>query len=228
MLVPIFLPKDTPVDIHIKELGTLDITKTIVHEIVSESLGMRKVCAKLVPKALVGYPNSVQFHVFEITRQLPQFAMYALKPSNEQAAPEGFVRFKVNERLQRICMWINQNFLFPTDIEFESGPNLTLNLKCLRTGSSLAMVFEISGKVTFHTTSMSLAADLIQSMASYLNIDTLESKASFPKEEENLSLLMEKLNSIEEARLKLGTDVADQLEQIRNLIVMAEDRICDL
>ncbi|KAJ8941309.1 hypothetical protein NQ318_017849 [Aromia moschata] len=31
---------------------TLDITKTIVHEIVSESLGMRKVCAKLGPKVL--------------------------------------------------------------------------------------------------------------------------------------------------------------------------------
>ncbi|KAJ8947559.1 hypothetical protein NQ318_005039 [Aromia moschata] len=31
---------------------TLDITKTIVHEIVSESLGMRKVCAKLVPKEI--------------------------------------------------------------------------------------------------------------------------------------------------------------------------------
>ncbi|KAJ8958704.1 hypothetical protein NQ318_016431 [Aromia moschata] len=31
---------------------TLDITKTIVHEIVSVSLGMRKVCAKLVPKVL--------------------------------------------------------------------------------------------------------------------------------------------------------------------------------
>ncbi|KAJ8948152.1 hypothetical protein NQ318_009240 [Aromia moschata] len=29
---------------------TLDITKTIVHEIVSKSLGMRKVCTKLVPK----------------------------------------------------------------------------------------------------------------------------------------------------------------------------------
>ncbi|KAJ8934820.1 hypothetical protein NQ318_000801 [Aromia moschata] len=33
---------------------TLDITKTIVHEIVSESLGMKKVCAKLVPKVLTG------------------------------------------------------------------------------------------------------------------------------------------------------------------------------
>ncbi|KAJ8957240.1 hypothetical protein NQ318_007804 [Aromia moschata] len=31
---------------------TLDITKIIVHEIVSESLGMRKVCAKLLPKVL--------------------------------------------------------------------------------------------------------------------------------------------------------------------------------
>ncbi|KAJ8954419.1 hypothetical protein NQ318_011094 [Aromia moschata] len=32
--------------------STCNITKTIVHEIVSESLGMRKVCAKLVPKVL--------------------------------------------------------------------------------------------------------------------------------------------------------------------------------
>ncbi|KAJ8947850.1 hypothetical protein NQ318_009996 [Aromia moschata] len=31
---------------------SVNITKTIVHEIVSESLGMRKVCAKLVPKVL--------------------------------------------------------------------------------------------------------------------------------------------------------------------------------
>ncbi|KAJ8932712.1 hypothetical protein NQ318_016610 [Aromia moschata] len=31
---------------------TLDITKTIVHEIVSETLGMRNLCAKLVPKVL--------------------------------------------------------------------------------------------------------------------------------------------------------------------------------
>ncbi|KAJ8956624.1 hypothetical protein NQ318_013977 [Aromia moschata] len=37
---------------------TLDITKTIVHEIVSESLGMRKVCAKLVAKVLTDDQNA--------------------------------------------------------------------------------------------------------------------------------------------------------------------------
>ncbi|KAJ8949006.1 hypothetical protein NQ318_005180 [Aromia moschata] len=38
---------------------TLDITKTIVHEIVSESSGMRKVYAKLVPK-VAEMPKNIQ------------------------------------------------------------------------------------------------------------------------------------------------------------------------
>lgn len=104
--------------------------------------------------------------------------MYSLKENNEQTKPEGYVHFKVNERLQRICMWINQNFLFPSDVEFESGPNLTLSLKCLRDGSPLAMTFEISGKVTIYTNNMFLAADLVQSLAAYLNIDNLEVRTS--------------------------------------------------
>lgn len=104
--------------------------------------------------------------------------MYSLKENNEQAKPEGYVQFKVNERLQRICMWINQSFLFPTDVEFESGPNLVLNLKCLRDSSPLVMLFEISGKVTVYTNNMFLAADLVQSLATYLNIDNLEVRSN--------------------------------------------------
>ncbi|KAJ8942135.1 hypothetical protein NQ318_021643 [Aromia moschata] len=38
-----------PRDVTRSNCNCIDITKTIVHEIVSESLGMRKVCAKLVP-----------------------------------------------------------------------------------------------------------------------------------------------------------------------------------
>ena len=42
--VPIYPPRDIPVDLHIK--------------------------------AFVGYRNSKHFHVFELTRQMPRFAMY--------------------------------------------------------------------------------------------------------------------------------------------------------
>ncbi|KAF7277987.1 hypothetical protein GWI33_008983 [Rhynchophorus ferrugineus] len=197
MCIPLYLPRDYPVDIHIK--------------------------------ALIGYPNSIQFHVFEITKQLPCFSMYSLKQTVDKTKPEGNLQFKINERLQRICMWVNQNFLFPSDIEFESGPNLVLDMKCLRDDTDLVLVFEISGKVTFYTDNMFLAADLIQSLSSYLKLENLESRASFPKEEEKLKCLMQKLSDIQEARLKLDTDIADRLSQIRNLIIRAEDsRINDI
>lgn len=40
---------------------------------------------------------------------------------------------------------------------------------------------------------------------------------------------MQKLSDIQEARLKLDTDVADRLGQIRNLIIRAEDsRVNDM
>ncbi|XP_030766651.1 Bardet-Biedl syndrome 2 protein homolog [Sitophilus oryzae] len=197
MSIPLYLPRDNAVDIHIK--------------------------------ALIGYPNSVQFHVFEITKQLPCFSMYYLKKTPGKTRPEGYLQFKINERLQRICMWINQNFLFSSDIEFESGPNLVLDIKCLRDETDLMLVFEISGKVTFYTDNMFLAADLLQSLAGYLKLESLESRASFLQEEENLKNLMQKLSDIQEARLKLDTDVADRLSHIRNLVIRAEDsRINDI
>lgn len=93
-------------------------------------------------KALVGHENSQQFHVFELTRQLPKFSMYAIREellmaskmdgkvvlawscmwgidvifffgehfiSQEIPLDEtSYAEFRINERFQRICLWINQ------------------------------------------------------------------------------------------------------------------------
>lgn len=88
---------------------------------------------------------------------------------------ESYVEFKINERLQRICMWINQNFLLNHEIEFESGPNLKLHLKCLRDKRNLFMQFDNNnGRTIFYIDNILLAADLVQSLAIFLNLDTLE------------------------------------------------------
>ncbi|KAK9738481.1 Ciliary BBSome complex subunit 2, N-terminal [Popillia japonica] len=220
LAVPLFPPKDNPVDIHMK--------------------------------ILVGFPNSTQFHVFEMTRQLPRFSMYALE-TTPKAKPDSYVTFKVNERLQRFCMWINQNFLLPQEIELPNEPHLRVNLKCLRDHSTnqnfllpqeielpnephlrvnlkclrdhstLAMVFEFSGKVTIYTNNLPLAADLVQSLAKFLNVESLESEASFPAEEDKLRTYVNKLTEIQDARIKLGTDIADRLRLVRELVIRAED-----
>ncbi|MGH0166673.1 UNVERIFIED_CONTAM: hypothetical protein FKN15_066877 [Acipenser sinensis] len=55
-------------------------------------------------KAFVGGKSSTQFHVFELTRQLPRFSMYALCTQGSAPKPRGKTTFSINDRLQRITV----------------------------------------------------------------------------------------------------------------------------
>lgn len=46
--------------------------------------------------------SSTQFHVFELTRQLPRFSMYALSSPDSATEPLSFVNCTMNERPQRV------------------------------------------------------------------------------------------------------------------------------
>lgn len=46
--------------------------------------------------------SSTQFHVFELTRQLPRFSMYALSSPDSATEPLSFVNCTTNERPQRV------------------------------------------------------------------------------------------------------------------------------
>lgn len=190
LIVPLKVPKDNAVDIHIK--------------------------------AIIGFRNSEQYHVFEITRQLPKFSMYAQLP-NVNERPPNYVEFVINERLQRICMWINQNFLLGNDVKLDGSLSLEMYFRCLRDDSVLVMIFENNGKVDFYSDDVTLASDLVQSLIAFLKLDVLESNVHFPMEEKKIASYLEKLNEIQDARLRLGADVADKLGRIRCLIVKAED-----
>lgn len=48
-------------------------------------------------------PSSTQFHVFEITRQLPRFSMYDFTAESAAAPPTGWVTFSINDRPQRVA-----------------------------------------------------------------------------------------------------------------------------
>ena len=53
--------------------------------------------------------SSSQFHVFELTRQLPRFSMYSLESAN-LPAPKGSVTFQVNERINRVrCTFMKEH-----------------------------------------------------------------------------------------------------------------------
>ncbi|VTJ52111.1 Hypothetical predicted protein [Marmota monax] len=78
-------------------------------------------------KTFVGYRSSTQFHVFELTRQLPRFSMYALTSPDIASEPVSYVNFIIAERAQRyhlvhqkrakISGGSNLNRIFPVQAE---------------------------------------------------------------------------------------------------------------
>lgn len=87
-----------------------------------------------------------------------------------------YVTFRITERVQRICIWVNQNFLLEEElnIESEETKELHVNLLCMRDQSYLYMDFAADGQVKFSTHDIRLAGDLIQSLAVYLNLSDLQ------------------------------------------------------
>ncbi|XP_048828415.1 Bardet-Biedl syndrome 2 protein homolog [Brienomyrus brachyistius] len=169
-------------------------------------------------KAFVGGRSSTQFHVFEITRQLPRFSMYDLHVDPAASQPTGRVTFSINDRPQRVIIWLNQNFLLPEGMD---SPDVTFT--CLRGRGLLSISMQSSGEITLKTDDMDLAGDLVQSLASFLAIEELQVEADFPAYFEELRGTLAEVDEYHMVQQKLTAAMADHSNHIRTMLVQAED-----
>ncbi|KAM7287673.1 Bardet-Biedl syndrome 2 protein homolog [Ixodes scapularis] len=165
--------------------------------------------------------QSKHFHVFEVSRQLPKFAMYLLVDEARTKTPTGSVRFKLAERPQRVASWVNQNFLLPEDLCPDDRFNVTF--VSLRELKPITIRVELNGEVTIETDMMEVAAEMVQSLAAFLSLQELESTAHFPEDNANLQLLMSKVQEHLSARLTISANMADTATIVRDLVLRAED-----
>ncbi|XP_037037764.1 Bardet-Biedl syndrome 2 protein homolog [Bradysia coprophila] len=191
-------------------------------------------CYDVNIKALVGHENSQQFHVFELTRQLPKFSMYAIredflcaeKMSEIELDDTSFVEFRINERFQRICLWINQNFLLSNDIEPEAlddTGDIKLYMVSLYDQSNILMRFYDGNQIKIVTPNIHLAGSFIQSLAKFMNMDNLQTQASYPQIEEEISTLFRKIDGLQISYQNLTLDMTQKKNLQKNLIVRIED-----
>ncbi|KAH9519143.1 Bardet-Biedl syndrome 2 protein [Bulinus truncatus] len=171
-------------------------------------------------KAMIGQRNSSQFHVFELTRELPRFSMFILA-SNDQPDPRSSVHFTLNERPQRFLMWINQNFLLLEELVCEGDLHFTFF--SLRGSGLLRLRMSTAGQVAIHTDDMDLAGDIIQSLAQFLKIEDLQTVVDFPSVTETLKEILVKVDELHRVRTKLTAEMADHSNLIRSMVVRAED-----
>ncbi|XP_022711587.1 Bardet-Biedl syndrome 2 protein homolog [Varroa jacobsoni] len=172
-------------------------------------------------KAFVGYKNSHQLHVFEVSRALPRFAMYTLCSESPSSDNEGTVRFQLNDRPHRVAQWVNQSFLLEQEITAKEQLHLTF--LSLRDSKLVTFDMDFSGQMTIRTESMEIAGEMIQSLTSFLGIEELQSTADFPTENGKLVELMAKIEEFQSAKMSMSAQMADNSAHIRALIIRAED-----
>lgn len=117
--------------------------------------------------------------------------MFSKVELNEIEEPKGLVSFTINERIQRILMWINNNFILAEDLASEGSINIAFI--ALRTNKPLVMKMDPNGQIIFKTDDIELAGLLIQSLISFLNIIDLQVSCDFPEELENLLQILVKV-----------------------------------
>jgi hypothetical protein len=77
--------------------------------------------------------------------------------------------------------------------------------------------------VQIRVSDMELAGDLVQDLCRYLNLDELESTATFPEDMEQLKGVLMRVTDYNAQRMKMTADMADVSQRVKSLIVKAED-----
>jgi Bardet-Biedl syndrome 2 protein len=70
---------------------------------------------------------------------------------------------------------------------------------------------------------MQLAAEIVQDMCTHLEWRELESIADFPQQMEEFRHLLVRIDECNAIRLKLTGEMADDSNQVKNLVIRAED-----
>lgn len=177
--------------------------------------------AKIDFKVLVGSRgHHASFHVFEAAYKLPKFAMFLQLPSAPQTEPQGNVRFKTPVKTAIMCSWIESSFALNTACP--EATTVELFFKSFKDGSALCISFTPTETV-IRTDDMDLAAELVQDMCTHLEWRELESVADFPRQMDDFKHLLVRVDECNAIRLKLTGEMADDSNQVKNLIIRAED-----
>lgn len=95
----------------------------------------------------------------------------------------------------QIVMWMNQNFLLDEDLSV-AGNEMSMMFMCQRTKTPLVIDMSTTGEISILTESMDTAGDILQSLASFLNMEDLNVQADFPKDMTDLGEILTKVENV--------------------------------
>lgn len=181
-------------------------------------------------KAAVGYLSGEQDHVFEMSYQLPRFGLYFyVQDGTHVKVAQSKLRFSTTERVNRILLWMDKSCSFPAHSRVPTNPNLPVKMhfQSVRDGSTL--VFQLSkgennsSVVEIYNDDVEVVGDVMQDLCSYLQIDQMESQATFPEEIKEFRQVLSQVQEFNTIRMQLTADIADRTQLLKTYAIKAED-----
>lgn len=143
-------------------------------------------------------------------------------PAGEQfKTPQSVLSFRLDERVKRIIMWLNDSFNILFKLEGDAEV-IDAKFTSLRDGSLLRLVYK-DGIMTFYVDDMEVAGDLFQDICAYLSIKELDSKCDFPVEFAKFEKITQNVEEYNSNRLKMTAEMADNSQLIKAYVIKAED-----
>ncbi|OQV23575.1 Bardet-Biedl syndrome 2 protein-like protein [Hypsibius exemplaris] len=182
---------------------------------------------------MAGQTNRKFYYCHGELIRMKRFAMYyhlstpgttTAAPTSPAPPPEGFVAFKVQERINRFFLWASENFFLRGDIKAsgdQSGGSLAF--VSLRDGEQLVIRMTSAGEITVMTDSIDTAGDVVESLADGLTLKHVESHAHFPKAYDGLLNVFSQLDEFQTNRQRQIADIADRGAGIRAMLMKAEE-----
>ena len=197
----------------------------------------KDVAAQLQVRVIAGTRAMTTLHVFELTHQLPKFAMFAPLevPKGGAGAPKAGVTCVLPGAAGRVREWATGSFHLAAPLDGGGGggggggkdgkDGLELAFTSLRDGRPLwlRMTAEAGGTLHILTEDMDLAGEVLQDLSAALQVVELESLAEFPSEMEAFRGVLLRVDEFNAARLQMTAEMADQSNSAKGLVIKAED-----
>lgn len=190
---------------------------------------------------------------FEVRRfniKLPKFVMYCPLRSapTDELMPKGCVSARISERAGRLVMWAQSTFIgfgkiggFQPATATAAATSATDTTESSSSGGGgvafeawfqsmrqpnhkiIGIVVQNDGALKVICEDMEIAGDFLQDLCSYMSVAELSSTAVFPVEYARCAETLDRVESMNQARLKLAAEMADVTQLVKALVVKIED-----
>ncbi len=180
-------------------------------------------------KVLVGLSFfSKDFQVFEYNKIIPKYCFYILlrdDVSQYKIQYKQGISFKINERLERLLIWLQDNFNIPIKelSLFKNSDNVyDIRFMSLRTDKVLQISMQ-NTTIRIMTDEIDLAGNILQDLCKFFQISELDTSIGYPDVVEETSSLLRRIEKLDSVRNQFNINMTEIITFIKDIFVRAED-----